>query len=590
MNKKSILDIFRKFKFPTKKEINQGLNSFKQKDWAIIGFLVLLMITSSIMLLSKINKHIATVIPAEGGSVTEGIIGTPRFVNPVLALSGPDKDLTKLVYSGLMRSNEDGEFLPDLAESYTVSENGLIYTFTLKDEVSFHDGTKVTSEDIIFTIRQIQDPLLKSPERVNWEGVRAEKVDRKTIKFTLRQPYISFLDNATVGILPSHIWSNIATEQFSFSDFNLKAVGSGPYKVSSIKKKSSGIIERFELKSFKNFSLGRPYIDSVNLYFYSNENSLTKALDNGSIDAAHALTPNYVADKYPKKENLKTAPLARSFSLFFNKNQNPIFQDEEVLEALELAIDKTTIISLVLNGFGSPINHPIPKTIAEFQTLEKIDIEKPFKERQQEAEKKLDSLGWKKGDDGFRSKGGSELSFSISTGNAFELQQAAEIIREYFNLIGVRAELKVFEIGNLNQNIIRTRNYEVLFFGQIISKEADLYAFWHSSQKDDPGLNIAMYTNKKVDEILEKLLKETPTPERFKLYANLKKEMSNSKPAIFVYSPDFIYITPKNVKNISYKTITQASDRFNSIHTWYIQTDTIWNVFLPKDNTNITFN
>ncbi|MFT5360072.1 MAG: peptide/nickel transport system substrate-binding protein [Candidatus Paceibacteria bacterium] len=587
MKTKSILDILKKFKLPTKKEINTGMQSFKRKDWVIVCSLILVMITSSVVLLSKINNLIATVIPVEGGSISEGIVGTPRFVNPILAISGPDKDLTKLVYSGLMRSDESGGFTTDLAENYEISEDGLSYIFKLKDNVTFHDGTQVTAEDIIFTIGRIQDPLLKSPERVNWEGVSVERIDRKTVKFKLRQPYISFLDNSTIGILPSHIWSNIPTEQFSFSDYNLKAIGSGPYKISTIQKKGSGVIESYELKSFKDFILGKPYIKNLDLHFFSNEASLLRSLSNGSVDAAHALTPRYVSENKLDEDLVKAVPLSRSFSLFFNQNKNSIFQDQNLIEALELSIDKQTIISLVLNGFGSSIDHPIPKTIAEFQTLEGVSTIKPFKERQLEAENKLDSLGWNKNEDGVREKNGKILSFSISTGNAFELQQTAEIIREYFDLMGIQVELKVFEIGNLNQNVIRTRNYEALFFGQIISKEADLYAFWHSSQIADPGLNIAMYANKNIDKILESLLKETPTPERFKLYANLKKEFEKDKPAIFIYSPDFIYVTPKNVKNISYKTITEASDRFNSIHTWYIQTDTVWNVFLPKDTTII---
>ncbi len=584
MNKKLILNVLRDFSFPTKQELNKSLQSFTKKDWLIVFGLLFTMIVSSIFILAQINKHVSTVIPAEGGSITEGIVGTPRFINPVLAISGPDKDVTRLIYSGLMRKDDSNNFIPDLAESYEISDNGLVYTFRLKDNITFHDGTQVTADDVIFTIERIQDPLLKSPERVSFEGILAEQIDRKTIKFTLKQPYISFLDNTTIGILPSHIWSNIPPEQFSFSDYNLKAIGSGPYKFSDIKKKNSGVIESLELKSFKNFSLEKPNINSITLIFFSNENGLTKALESGLVDSAHALTPSYITEKEIKTELIVTAPLARTFSLFFNEEKNPLFQDQALLEALELAIDKQTIISLVLNGFGSPIDSPIPKNITEFQTLEKSVTQKSFKENQEESERMLDSLGWKKNNEGIREKDGKELTFSISTGNAFELQQTAEIIREYFELIGVRVELKVFEIGNLNQNIIRSRDYEALLFGQIVSKEADLYAFWHSSQKQDPGLNIGMYSNKNVDSILEDLLKEKPTPERFKLYSNLKKEMDKDKPAIFLYSPSFIYVIPKDVKNISYKSITESADRFNMIHTWYIQTDTVWNIFLQKTN------
>jgi len=134
-------------------------------------------------------------VPMEGGLISEGIIGTPRFINPVLALSEADNDLTTLIYSGLMRKKEDGTTVPDLAEKIEGSKDGLSYVFTLKDKIFFHDGSPITAGDVVFTINAIKDPIIKSPRKGSWDGISVEEIDEKTVKFTLKQSYASFLDN-----------------------------------------------------------------------------------------------------------------------------------------------------------------------------------------------------------------------------------------------------------------------------------------------------------------------------------------------------------------------------------------------------------
>ena len=157
------------------------------------------------MILENINKSYMVKIPMEGGSVSEGIIGTPRFINPILANSMVDKDLVSLIYSGLMRKNSDGKLIPDLAEKYEISKDGLTYTFTLKDNIYFQDEKPVTVDDVIFTINKIKDPIIKNSKKGNWDGVSIEKVNKKTIKFVLKQPYAFFLNNTTLGIMPAYL-------------------------------------------------------------------------------------------------------------------------------------------------------------------------------------------------------------------------------------------------------------------------------------------------------------------------------------------------------------------------------------------------
>jgi peptide/nickel transport system substrate-binding protein len=201
-------------------------------------------------------------VPISGGSLSEGVIGSARFINPILAISDSDRDLTTLIYSGLMRSMPDGSIIPDLAESYQISDDGKTYTFILKDDLTFHDGTSVTTDDIEFTIAKIQENAIKSPKRPNWDGVIIEKINSKEIKFHLRQPYAPFLENTTVGIVPKYLWKDVQADEFPLSLFNFEPIGSGPYKIDSIQRNKSGLPQTYSLAPFKNFALS--YIKTFN--------------------------------------------------------------------------------------------------------------------------------------------------------------------------------------------------------------------------------------------------------------------------------------------------------------------------------------
>jgi peptide/nickel transport system substrate-binding protein len=199
--------------------------------------------------------------------------------------------------------------------------------------------------------------------------------------------------------------------------------------------------------------------------------------------------------------------------------------------------------------------------------------------------------GWVKGEDGYlhkttttkkdkkTTKSTSDLTFVISTGNAPELSKTADIIKENLTEIGMKVEIQTFEIGNLNQSVIRPRKYDALLFGQIINHESDLFAFWHSSQRLDPGLNVAMYTNAKVDKILEDALVTVDEKNRVKKYASFEDEINRDMPAVFLYSPSFIYVVSKNLDGLNIDHITTPEDRFLNIYEWSVEKDGIWKIF-----------
>jgi len=574
-------------KLPKKDKINAVFTTFSKKEWLVFSVLVIILISSTIAIVETINKSLMVGVPLRGGSVSEGIIGTPRFINPVLANSPADTDMVALIYSGLMRKNADGSITPDLAQKYDMSSDGLTYTFTLKNKIFFQNGNPITADDVIFTINEVKDPTLKSPHLVDWSGVSVTKISNNVVQFSLKQPYPSFLENATLGIMPKSIWGNGAIE---LNNANTNPIGSGPYMVKSATKESSGVIDAYELAPFKKFILGEPYIETLNLRFYSNEDDLINALENKQVDQISSITPLNADILKERNYQIESSVLPRVFGLFFNQNVNQLFTDRVITNAIDQTIDKDKIVREVLFGYGVTIDGPIPPNMADYQTLSSANT--PSRDTVlQNVQNSLAKDGWTKGSDGFlqktitdknKKKSTISLAFSISTGNASELAKTADLIKQDLSQIGMKVDIKTFDVGNLNQGVIRPRNYDSLLFGEIINHESDLFAFWHSSQRKDPGLNVAMYTNAKVDKILEDAAITINEQNRVSKYTQFENIIKTDMPAVFLYSPNFIYVTSLNVKGLSIDHITSPDDRFANVYQWYTDTENVWRIFNKK--------
>jgi len=549
-----------------------------------IIFLSLLAIffISGLALLYQIDQKISIEIPAEGGAFREGILGTPRFVNPVLTISDADKDLTSLIYSGLMRLGYNG-LIPDLAEKYEISEDELCYTFTLKPDLKWPDGKPLTSDDIIFTIKQIQNPTTKSPKRGSWESVNIEKIDERIIRFCLQKPYAPFLENTTTGILPYHLWKDLLPDQMPLSNFNIDAVGSGPYKIKNISRSSSGIITSYTLGRNENFALEDPYIKKIILNFYPSEKKLIEAYQKGEIDNLSALSPKDILKIKKDTSSLNTYLLPRVFAVFFNQDNAPIFTDKNVRLALKLATDKEKIVREVLENLGTAISSSIPP--GSFGAIEFPNEFENFDETQiEEAKNLLFKAGWKLNDEEqiLEKKTKNEttkMEFSLSTSNVPDLIQAAKLLKEMWEKLGANVNIKIYETGDLEQEVIRSRDYHALLFGEVMGREPDAFAFWHSSQRNDPGLNVALYANITVDALLQKARATFDTKKREEIYRNFQEEINKDTPAVFLYSPYFIYLTKSNISGINQKSITIPSERFSQIHKWYVNTKKVWKIF-----------
>ncbi len=579
---KQILNV--KWKILFFEKLSKNISKFSLSEKIFFYIICSILIVSGLTLLKKANESLMVDVPMNGGYLKEGIVGSPRFVNPVLAVSDVDHDLNSLIYSGLMKVSSNNLPEVDLADKYEISEDGLEYTFTLKDNIYFHDGTSITTDDIDFTISKIQDTSIKSPKRPGFYDVKIEKIDNKTIKFILKKPYSPFLENLTIGILPKHLWNNLSSEQFFLSLYNVEPIGSGPYKISkmeTLKKNMLLIPTYYELTPFSKNSSGKPFIDKLIINFYGDEKTLIEAYNKGDIESINSISiENIPSIKKQKESEIKTSTLPRVFAIFFDENNSEILANKEVRRALNIVVDREKIVNDILGGYGETLYGPIPSGLLNNNPKEEIapDLES--------AKDILTKEGWvkststdtlvKKIDKNKKI----ELSISISTLNSPDLVKIAEYVKTDWEKLGVKVDIKQFEFGDLQQNIIRPRKFEALLYGEAIGRDMDFFAFWHSSQRNDPGLNISMYTNSKVDKLLEDARKIQDINTREEKYIAFEKELKKDIPAVFLYSPSFIYITPNKIKGQEINTITMPFERFINISKWYIETNNLWKIFL----------
>jgi peptide/nickel transport system substrate-binding protein len=547
---------------------------YGMRKWERTLFYPLLIITvfSSIGLITHISHSFSHNIPAHGGHITEGILGTPRFINPVLANSDIDEDLTKIVYSGLMREiSHDGNtaLIPDLAESYTVSPDGKTYTFIIKKDAVFHDKKHVTADDVVFTINEIQNIQINSPLLNEWSGVSVSALDTKTVQIVLPRAFSGFLKSTTIGILPKHIWSTMTTDEFIASTRNNNPIGSGPYKIESIERNRDGIPVKYVFSKFNKFTLGHPFLNKISIKLYSNRQDLLNGYEQNDFETVAGLQSYEITNQNSKFA--QTAPLPRMFGLFMNSSKNSLLADENIVRIIRNAIHTDEIITTVFQGNAQKIDSPLPKLSQHSPSIEQSSPST--------LNTTLESMGWKlNSENGLRSKNGKPLTFTISTADTPELKYTAQIIQQQLKSVGIATELHVFPISDLETSVIKSRSFEILLFGQLIRNDADLYAFWHSSQKSDPGLNITGYSKKSVDNNLEKLFTVTDPDERAKILESLHADLIDA-PVIWLYQPYFIYIFKKPIYGINLGNLISKHDRFNTIYQWYTKTDMVWNVF-----------
>lgn len=557
------------------------LQSLRESDAFILKSVLITTFVFLLLFLVQLSQRYTVDIATVGGTLTEGIVGTPRFINPTLAVTRADKDLSALIYDGLMALGKDGSLVPNVAESITVSEDGLTYNVILKNNITFHDGTPLKAADVAFTVGRIQEPLLASPLRSNFDGISIEEVGEFELNFILPEPYAPFIQNLTFGILPQHIWKEAGTEEFPFSQYNSEPIGSGPYRIESIVRNASGIPEKYILTANTSYHTVAPKIETIALVFFPTDEKLVLAFKNKEIDSIVGIDEKYIEELGldPKTHHLERIPLPRTFALFINQNKSPALRDSAARRALNVAVDRKELITTTLGGYANAITSPIPpgfKVAPQTVEIPEGNIE--------EARDILLKGGWKlnsetqiweKSIDGTLTP----LSFSIATANNSLFEETAEFLRSTWKEVGVEVSIKQFEQSDLTQSVIRPRDYETLLFGTQLGRSLDFYSFWHSSQRNDPGLNIALYVNITTDSILSEMRRTSDSTVFEEAVTRFANEVAKETPAIFLYAPELLYVFPNHVMNASFAGVSEPRERWSGIENWYIKTEAVWPFF-----------
>ncbi len=546
--------------------------------------LVLIIISSNYLSFSYYFNNTVEV-PDFGGEYIEGMVGQPRFINPILSQTNDtDSDLSTLIYSSLYKLDEKGVLVNDIAESYQISEDKLNYTFRIKQGIKWHDeedlraknlNTKnLNVDDIIYTLQTIQNKDFNSPLRTSWKGIRAEKIDDYTIKFTLKTPYSPFLNNLTFGIIPKHLWEFIGSGNFPLAEYNLsKPIGSGQYRFKQLAKDKDGRINSIELSSNENYYSKAPYIKTLIFKFFQAEEDAISSFNRKEIKGI-----NYVSSKNKQKiidsenSNIYRLGIPRYFAIFFNQTKSKSLSDKAVRLALAYSIDKNKLIEDIFHGDGTAIDYPIPPELIGFSP----DI-KTYEYSQEQAKDILEKAGWTDKDgDGLREKDDVKLEFTVVTTDWSEMKEASVILKDAWKEIGANVEFKNLDVNDIQNNYIKSRSYEAILFGEILNYDPDPFAFWHSSQKKDPGLNFSLYDNSEVDKLLEESRQETDPEIRAEKYKKFQEIVVEEVPAIFLFSPYYLYAQNKSVRGVELSHIVVPSNRFNNAENWYLKTKRIW--------------
>ncbi|MEI7452192.1 MAG: ABC transporter substrate-binding protein [Candidatus Falkowbacteria bacterium] len=554
--------------------------------------------------------------PAFGGQYIEGLVGAPKYINPLYNYKRDvDSDLSSLIFSSLFKRDAKGALINDLAKSWSLSDDGKVYTITLRNDAYFSNGDKLTVDDVIFTINAMADPNYSSPWHSVFSGVDVERVDDQTIKLTLSEAYAAFPEMLTFGILPHNLWQNIDPTTANLADLNLKPIGSGPYKFDSLTKNKNGEIKEYSLVANQNYYEDGPYIQTIFFKFYSDIVGAVAALNDNSIDALGNIPHGSEKDVLAKNSfNVQRLNFDKVYGIFINQKNNPNLSDKAVRQALAVALDKNKIVTdtfgdsaVVANGpilTSSPFfNDKINKYEYNFAAAEKILSDSGWKKitinesevseigaLTPEQTKKDENLSLKKelfdyasssqislaGTWLFKStKKGVQtpfLSVTLTAINSEDGLKLANAVKNSWEALGVKVKINPVAVEDLQSNIIATRNFEAFIFGQAIGNDPDQYAFWHSSQIGNGGLNISEYKNKDVDTLLEAGRLATSTDVRIAKYQKFQEIITNEIPMIFLYSPRYLYLQNKKINGLKSETIVNFNDRFSNISQWYINT------------------
>lgn len=511
--------------------------------------------------------------PIGGGVYAEGIVGSLIRLNPLLANFNPvDRDATSLLFRGLIQFDSKGLPQPDIANSWGISRTGEIYNFSLRDDVFWHDGAPLTSEDVVFTIELLQsEEFPASPDlKEFWQNIEVEALEDFNLQMRLPEAFAPFLNYLEFGILPVHILGDLSPEEIVDADFNLKPVGSGPYQFNQL------LIEDDEIKGVslvKNLDYygKEPFLEEVIFYYYPSDLEAWQAYLDGEIQGIGQVTTEILDEALASPElNTYTSRLPKMSMILFNLDnpEVPFFQEKEIRQALVLGLNRQWIIDHIYHGQAVVARGPIlPKTWAYFESIKEYAYEP------EQAVKILQGAGFTIPGDGGSIRVDAEenlLEFSLAYPDTVAHNQVAEAVQRNWQNLGVGVELVPLSYEELIEEQLEPRVYQAALvdINFTRSPDPDPYPFWHQNQTTG-GQNYSMWDDRQASEYLEQARIALEIEERERLYKNFQVGFMDKLPAIPLFYPMYTYGVSSQVEGVRIGPVFEPADRLKTITDWY---------------------
>ncbi len=554
-----------------------GLSLFtlmKKLRWQIL-VVVLTLIVVAVLLLSQQPSLLPIVPePVSGGIYTEALVGSFGRLNPLLDLKNPaDRDVDRLIFSSLLKFDSSGIPQPDLAESWGISEDGTIYNITLRSNANWHDGTPVTSDDVLFTINLLRSEFSAYPADVHslWDNVEITRINDKNLRFTITEPFVPFLDYLTFGVLPKHLLENVAAEQLASTGFDLSPVGSGPYKFDHLMV-DNGQITGVVLSVWKDYFGKVPFVEQMVFRYYPNEQSALDAYRAGEVLGISEITPEAIPSACAEANlSCYSSRLPRLELVLLNlgDSQLPFFQDKKVRSALMLGLNRQWIIDRILKGQGIMADSPLlPGTWAYYNGVGHIAFDP------QAAVEELKTAGYVlPPSSSIRAKDTVSLSFTLAYPEDELHTQIAQAIQQNWADIGVEAKLEPVSYDSLLNDYLTPHTYQAALVDLDFSRsyDPDPYPFWHQAEITG-GQNYSQWDNRTASEYLENARIIADPSVRIRLYRNFQVIFARELPALLLYYPVKTFAVDQRMQGVQVAPLFEPADRFNQIASWYLIT------------------
>jgi peptide/nickel transport system substrate-binding protein len=494
----------------------------------------------------------------------EGRVGAISTFNPLFSNQNDvDKAIQELVFEKFVYIDANGEILPGIAKSWKVTNDGKIYEFDIALDHIWSDGEPLTIDDVYFTF----DTAIKLYSDQGYDTVASglvevdiKVVDDDTIKFTLPETNAIFPELASVYIVPEHILGEVSLQEMPFDRFSRNPVGSGPYR---IYRSEPNIVYLQSSEHFKP----EAEISNIIVRIYSEMEKLESAFRNGLLDAA--LLPNnndsdFIQEYSSYQSHVLNLPY-RQRMLFFNLRKEK-FQSEVLRRGISLLIDKEKLLEE--SGVDGEITHgPIYEKNWAYSSIPDYASYNP-----EEAAEVLDDAGYVKNEDNgyFEDKDSKLLTFTVTYLKNSANDDLLEALKAILDKEGIIVNLEPLNYSQLTQEILATRNFELLMYEIEVTVDPDQYNLWHSLQKEYPNLNLSGYEFSRIDILLEEGRRETNKKERQEDYELFQKYLIQDMPAIFLYRPSYIYVVRDSVTGITYENIVRLEDIYRDVYTWQI--------------------